>query len=96
VIYDIAIGNGKGMDVKDLVPNPTTFRNNVRRKASSERDQLKADLIDHHDSKVDSAYTTNLWSDDFQKVSYQSIMCHYIDANFRLQIRILQVAFLII
>jgi len=83
------------MDVKNLLPNPTTVRNNVRRNASSERDQLKADLIDRHDSKVGSAYTTDLWSDDFQKVSYQSITCRYIDANFRLQIRTLQIAFLL-
>ena len=37
--------------------------------------------------------TTDLWSDDFQKISYQSIVCRYFDANFRLQIRTLQVSF---
>ena len=70
------------LPVDNLFPHPTTLSRNVIKKA-----EVKNDLstrLKYVFELVGGAFTTDMWTDDYRKVSYISLTVHYIDENWQI------------
>ena len=85
----INIGSKYGtLPVDDLFPHPTTVSRNVIKSAESVKSNLTHKLKDIFEL-VGGAFTTDMWTDDYRKISYISLTVHYIDENWQLKEQIL-------
>jgi len=76
------------LSVDDLFLHPTTISRNVIKKAESVKSTLTFKLKDIF-QLVGGAFTTDMWTDDYRKISYISLTVHYIDENWQLKEQIL-------
>lgn len=76
------------LSVDDLFPHPTTISRNVIKNAESVKSKLALKLKDVFEL-VGGAFTTDMWTDDYRKISYISLTVHYIDENWQLTEQIL-------
>jgi hypothetical protein len=76
------------LPVDDLFPHPTTISRNIAKEAESVKSTLTLKLKDIF-QLVGGAFTTDMWTDDYRKISYISLTVHYIDENWQLKEQIL-------
>ena len=76
------------LSVDDLFLHPTTISRNVIKEAESVKSTLTLKLKDIF-QLVGRAFTTDMWTDDYRKISYISLTVHYIDENWQLKEQIL-------
>ena len=76
------------LSVDDLFLHPTTISRNVIKEAESVKSTLTLKLKDIF-QLVGVAFTTDMWTDDYRKISYISLTVHYIDKNWQLKEQIL-------
>ncbi|CAJ0851345.1 4781_t:CDS:2, partial [Entrophospora sp. SA101] len=75
----INIGSVHGcISIDNLLPHPTTVSRNVIKAAESIKSSLAGKLTDIF-QKTGGAFTTDLWTDDYNKISYISLTVHYIE-----------------
>lgn len=85
----INIGSIHGcLQVDDLFPHPTTISRNIVKNAESFKIKIANTLKDIFEL-VGGAFTTDLWTDDYRKISYISLTVHYIDESWQLREQIL-------
>ena len=78
----------RSLSVDDLFLHPTTISRNVIKEAESVKSTLTLKLKDIF-QLVGGAFTTDMWTDDYRKISYISLTVHYIDENWQLKEQIL-------
>jgi hypothetical protein len=76
------------LSVDELFPHPTTISRNVIKNADSAKTALALKLKNVFQF-VGGAFTTDMWTDDYRKISYISLTVHYIDENWQLVEQIL-------
>ena len=76
------------LSVDDIFPHPTTVSRNIMKKAESVKSDLIIKLKDIF-YYTGGAFTTDMWTDDYRKISYISLTVHYIDENWQLKEQIL-------
>lgn len=85
----ISLGSRCGdMDVKDVLPDPTTVSRNIHQIAQNIRDEVKEELGNTIE-KWGGAVTLDLWTDDYKKNSYLCMTIHYINDKWDLIDRVL-------
>lgn len=76
------------LSVNELFPHPTTISRKIIKNAESTKADLALKLKDIF-NLVGGAFTTDMWTDDYRKVSYISLTVHYTDENWQLNEQIL-------
>jgi hypothetical protein len=76
------------LQVDKLFPHPTTVCRNVIKEAELVKTDLIFKLKDVF-QLIGGAFTTDMWTDDYRKISYISLTVHYIDENWQLKEQIL-------
>jgi hypothetical protein len=71
------------LSVNNLFPHPTTLSRNVVKQAESVKNDLSSKLK-YVFELTGGAFTTDMWTDDYRKVSYISLTVHYIDENWQI------------
>jgi|SRR3954454_10207094 hypothetical protein len=85
----INIGSIYGcLQVDDLFPHPTTISRNIIKEADAVKTSLKTTLKDIFEL-VGGAFTSDMWTDDYRKISYISLTVHYIDESWQMKEQIL-------
>lgn len=85
----INIGSIYGcLKVDDLLPHPTTVSRNIIKEAESVKSNITDKLKDIFELNG-GAFTSDMWTDDYRKISYISLTVHYIDENWELKEQIL-------
>lgn len=85
----INIGSTYGcFRVDDLFPHPTTISRHLIKEADSVKSSLIVKLKDIFELNG-GAFTSDMWTDDYRKISYISLTVHYIDENWQLKEQIL-------
>ena len=85
----INIGSIYGhLQVNDLFPHPTTVSRNIIKEAESLKTKTARILKDIFDL-TGGAFTTDMWTDDYRKISYISLTVHYIDESWQIKEQIL-------
>jgi hypothetical protein len=77
--------------VHDLLPVANTVKNHVVKVAKHSRTSVQNMLVVHFDSGHSAGFTVDLWTDKARKLSFVSITVHFIDDDFKLHARTLQV-----
>lgn len=89
--YLVNLGAKYGhLDIDSLLPHPTTISRNTIKTAKELRDKLMLKLMPYFYENRCSA-TTDMWTDDYKKLSYISITIHYINENWELNSNVLHV-----
>ena len=78
------------LSVDDLLPHPTTVSRNVIKDAELVKATLASNLKIIF-QEVGGAFTTDMWTDDYRKISYISLTVHYIE-NWQLKEQVLAVS----
>lgn len=76
------------IQVDELLPHPTTISRNIIKDAEAIKSSLKVLLKDIFDM-VGGAFTTDMWTDDYRKISYISLTVHYIDEDWQMREQVL-------
>lgn len=85
----VSLGNRCGdIDVKDILPDPTTISRNINHVAQNLRDEVKEELRKTV-YNWGGAVTLDMWTEDFKKNSYLCMTIHYVDDNWDLIERVL-------
>ena len=90
-VIDIGVASSGRIDVENLLSCPTTVRRNAELRASLGRVQLSKLLHQHLRSGLGVAGILDMWTDAVKKTSFMSIAAYYIDKDFELHARTLQV-----
>ncbi len=72
------------LSVDNLFPHPTTISRNVIKEAELVKSKLAIKLKDVFEL-VGGAFTTDIWTDDYRKISYISLTVHYINENWQIK-----------
>ncbi|KAF0731652.1 zinc finger protein 618-like [Aphis craccivora] len=87
--YLVNLGANYGhLDIDSLLPHPTTISRNTIKTVKELRDKLMLKLMPYFYENRCSA-TTDMWTDDYKKLSYISITIHYINENWELNLNVL-------
>ena len=78
----------RSLSVDDLFLHSTTISRSVIKEAELVKSTLTLKLKDIF-QLVGGAFTTDMWTDDYRKISYISLTVHYIDENWQLKEQIL-------
>ena len=81
-LIDLGAAHGN-ISAKEIIPHPTTISRGLADAASDLRNLLFPE-IDRAMSNGFCAATTDMWTDDFKKISYTSVTIHYIDDDWNL------------
>jgi hypothetical protein len=85
----IDIGSKYGsLQVDNLFPHPTTISRNIIKNADSLKKKIAESLKDIFEL-VGGAFTTDMWTDDYRKISYISLTVHYMDETWQIKDQIL-------
>lgn len=76
------------IDIKDLLPHPTTITKNAIKIAENHRNELIENILPFIQENC-CAMTTDMWSDKYKKLHYITITIHYINRNWMLQKHVL-------
>jgi hAT family C-terminal dimerisation region/Hermes transposase DNA-binding domain len=69
----------------DLLPNPTTVSRNIATSRAMAVTALSTLFYDHSVGEgIGIAFTTDMYTEDYTKISYSSLTSHWIDSEFRL------------
>ncbi len=81
----INIGAAYGrLSAKKLLPDPTTISRRCQEKATTIRKAIVAEIKEVIRS-VNVGMTTDMWTDDYRKVSYMAITCHLCNGRFQVE-----------
>lgn len=85
----INIGSKYGyLQVDELFPHPTTISRNIIKSADFLKKKIALNLKDIFEI-VGGAFTSDMWTDDYRKISYISLTVHYIDDTWKMKEQIL-------
>jgi hypothetical protein len=73
----------ENLNVKDLLPHPTTISCNTQKEAEKMHKSLITSIRSLIDLRQCSA-PMNMWTDDFTHISFTTLTLHYIDDNLKL------------
>ena len=76
------------VSAQTLLPDPTTVSRNCHKKATEKRDTLVGEIKEVM-SEIQVGMTTDMWTDDYRKVSYMTITCHYVMPDFQIKSKVL-------
>lgn len=88
-LLNIGVNSKRGISIDKLFPAPITVSRNIERRSKSGRDVLTAVLVQHLDDGIGIGSTTDIWTDDVNKVSFLSVTAQFIDKEFVLHNRTL-------
>ncbi|BBN02288.1 hypothetical protein Mp_2g14090 [Marchantia polymorpha subsp. ruderalis] len=88
-VLNIGVNSKVGMLVDNILPDPTTISRNVQMRSNAGREILTAALKAHLAEGIQIGSTTDIWTDDINKVSFLSVTVHFIDDEFTLHHRTL-------
>jgi len=80
----------ENLSVNNLLSHPTTVFRNVIKDAESIKTALASNLKIIF-QEVSGAFTTDMWTDDYKKISYISLTVHYIK-NWQIKEQVLAVS----
>ena len=86
-IIDISSKYGS-LQVDDLFLHPTTIFRNIIKNADSLRKKIAENLKDIF-KFVSDAFTTDMWTDDYRKISYISLTVYYMNETWQIKDQIL-------
>ena len=78
------------VDAKSLLPHRQTVCDRAKEKAKEQKHVLAVDINKALDCGI--AITTDMWTDEFNKRSYTAFTAHYIDADWKLESRVITTA----
>ena len=82
---DIANKSHGCMLAKDLLPSPSTVSQNVQAVQDTVVNALSETFYQHSNKDgIGLAFTTDMYTENFTKLSYSALMCHLLDDNFKL------------
>lgn len=81
-LINVGAAHGK-VPARSVLPNHSTVSNKCREMAEEKRKGL-ADKISDRLKSGTVAMTTDMWTDDYRKLSYLAITCHFIGEDFEL------------
>ena len=76
------------LQVDDLFSHPTTISRNIIKNADSLKKKLAENLKDIFEL-VGGAFTTDMWTDDYRKISYILLTVHYMNETWQIKDQIL-------
>src|SRR3569832_833761 len=88
-LVDATAKLGHSFDVKTVLPSKATKSSGVRISADKLR-RTTLQQISGVISDIGSAFTTDLWEESCRKIDYISLTIHYIDRDFNLIARVLE------
>ena len=88
VLLDMQHRSSEPLSASDLLPHPTTVSRAVHDRAVTVRGQLQVSLNDAL-SRGRVSFTSDIWTDDYKKISYLSITAHWISTEWELESRVL-------
>ncbi|BBN19838.1 hypothetical protein Mp_8g14090 [Marchantia polymorpha subsp. ruderalis] len=81
-VLNIGVNSKVGMLVDNILPDPTTISKNVRMRSNAGREILIAALKSHLAEGIWIGDTTDISTDDINKVSFLSVTVHFINDKF--------------
>ena len=82
---DIANKSHGRMLAKDLLPSPSTVSRNVQAVQDTVVNALSETFYQHSNKDgIGLAFTTDMYTENFTKLSYSALTCHFLDDNFKL------------
>lgn len=74
----LSLGNkfGPSLNIKTLMPHPTTIQRNVENSYSIHFEKLKSEISSIR--KIGYAQTCDLWTENFSKISYLALTAHFV------------------
>ncbi|KAL0162267.1 hypothetical protein M9458_041663 [Cirrhinus mrigala] len=69
---------------QDVLPDPTTVSKRCRELATEKRKKLVEQLNDVLTEVNSIGMTTNIWTEDYHKLSYMTITCHFVTQTFKM------------
>jgi hypothetical protein len=82
---DIANMSHSCMLAQDLVPFPSTVSRNVQALKDLVVNSLFETFYQHSNKDgIGLAFTTDVYTENFTKLSYSALTCHFLDDNFKL------------
>ena len=83
---DIASKSHGRMLARDLLPSPSTVSRNVQAVKDLVVHSLSETLYQHSNTDgIGLAFTTDMYTENFTKVSYSALTCHFLDDDFKLR-----------
>uniref|UniRef100_A0A1A8EL94 BED-type domain-containing protein n=2 Tax=Nothobranchius korthausae TaxID=1143690 RepID=A0A1A8EL94_9TELE len=76
------------ISANEVLPNPTTISRRCKMMASEMRAGIVQEIKEVM-SLINIGMTTDMWTDDFRKMSYMAITCHYVTPTFQLKSKLL-------
>lgn len=76
------------ISASDVLPDPTTISRRCKIMASERRGGTVEEIKEVM-SLINIGMTTDMWTDDFRKMSYMAITCHYVTPTFELRSKLL-------
>lgn len=71
-------------ELVDILPSAITVSRNVRKSAEEKKTEMTSRLSDVFASNLFIAVTSDIWQDDYKRVSYLAITVHYYDKDMNL------------
>ena len=83
VLLDMQHRSSEPLSASDLLPHPTTVSRAVQDRAVTVRGQLQASLNGAL-ARGRVSFTSDIWTDDYNKISYLTITAHWISTEWEL------------
>ena len=81
----INVGAERGkVPVSSVLPAPNTISAHCKALAAKEREAFTANVKSHLKNGGTVGMTTDMWTDDFRKINYLAVTCHYIGDDYNL------------
>lgn len=68
-------------ELKRALPDPTTVSRNLNKLSGVSKEMTKSILKTHFDAGFDLAMSTDIWQDQYKRISYFCITVHFFDQN---------------
>lgn len=89
-LINIGATHGR-LSAEKVLPDPTTISRRCLDMAATQREKLVAEIKEVLCS-VNVGMTTDMWTDDYRKVSYMAITCHFVTPDYQLKSNVLTTA----
>ena len=89
-VLDIGVSSKNPIRINDLLRDKGTVKQAVFQVYELTRQVLIAQLQAHFNDKMDVGSTLDIWTEPLTSIAYLSVTMHYIDADFKLNARTLQ------
>uniref|UniRef100_H2ZY74 Hermes trasposase DNA-binding domain-containing protein n=1 Tax=Latimeria chalumnae TaxID=7897 RepID=H2ZY74_LATCH len=77
------------VSASSVLPHPSTISRRCRDIAEQKRKELIPQINDILLSDVSVGMTTDMWTDDYRKIHYMAVTCHYVTPDFKFKARVL-------